>query len=232
MPKTLAHTSKPQIELTEEAWREIESAINLKEPSQKLREKVREHFRECYLYRDFFYLAPYGLPTGVRPRHMRAALSKIAQLAEELADLFDLKDSKAPSNNSKELASIVSLEIIIGIDKKTLVTTLRNIDVQAKEAMGKLPAERGGAPRDRRFYFFVNALGEVYEDLTGNPPRVSYSPSKRPHYRGPFVRFVETIIRHLLPEEQRKRSNSALGQAVKRALRDSKELPDPDPDYE
>jgi hypothetical protein len=219
MTKALAHTSEPQIELTEEAWREIECAINLKEPSQELREYVADNFRFCYSSSFDIFALPYLLPDNVRPRDMRAALSKIAQLASNLADLFDLEDSRASSNNPKEWASILSLKIISGIDKKTLVTTLRAIDAQAKEAMGKLRADRGGAPRDTRFIFFVNYLGRVYTDLTGNPPRVSYSPSKRPRYRGPFFKFVETILRHLLPEERHKSSNSALGKAIQRVLR-------------
>jgi hypothetical protein len=208
---------RPVPELTEAAWREIESTIELKERSRELRERVMEYYQSSYVTKDAIVWVPYLLPDPVRSRHMRKALKTLAQLARQLGDLLALDHGKASEANPEEYARFLSVRLIWGVDKKMLETTLRQIQAKAEDAISELPADRGGPRADSSFLAFVNQLGDLYKDVTGKPGgRVSWDELSKQN-GGPFFRFVEAICRHLLPPEAR-RSNNALGQAIKRAF--------------
>jgi hypothetical protein len=224
MPNILDHASGPTLELSEEAWREIESTIGLREPSPLLRERLASYLR---WYCDNSstggpHLAPNLLPPIVRRRHMEEALSKFAGLAANLADLLEDKNSKAPLESPEHWAEKLSAGLLSIQDRKALVTTLRDIDAQAKDAIGQLPADKGGPSGDANFIAIVSALADLYEHLTGETPGVSQSPLGE--YGGPFFRFVNAAFLHLPPRKRRKRTNVALGKAIQRVLKGRVEI--------
>src|SRR5215475_3117265 len=109
MPKIVADTPEPQ--LTEVAWREIETTIEVREPCQELRDKILKYFQSSFRTRDNWIWVPYVLPDTLRPRHMRVALSKLAELASQLADLLAFEESEAREADPEQYARILSVRL-------------------------------------------------------------------------------------------------------------------------
>ena len=203
----------PTLGLPEEAWRKIERAAGIKEPLPLLRAKIAEHMRR-------HYSGP-AEANGIRPRHLRAALLKVARRAKDLADLLDIENIPLSLESLQDWAALESVVGLQFVDRLTLVTTLRHLETQLSERARRLAADEGGPTVDRAFQNLIPALANLYEDFAGELPGVSLSPSGR--YGGPFFRFVDAISRHL-PEERRKPTNSGLGKALQRALKERRHI--------
>jgi hypothetical protein len=129
----------------------------------------------------------------------------------------------------------IDLDVLVSLSgpnpRSKFVATLQDLAQRAKKAIAELPPDKGGQVRDEAFFGFVIALAALYQSVTGKTITTSGQEPKVWHkggrYGGRFLRFVETIYRHIPFDEFRERHPtttlrtpklSGLGKAVQRVL--------------
>lgn len=104
-------------------------------------------------------------------------------------------------------------------DFMNLTQMLSEFGVAVKKVLDELPNDAaGGGTVDYPFRVTVNILAEFFHETTGSNPSVTFSPYADPNqqYSGRFFRFVETFLSSV--SAYRRKSNAALGTALKRTL--------------
>ena len=86
------------------------------------------------------------------------------------------------------------------------------------------PPDPGGPPTDEALKLYMQHLARIYERETGKKAGISRKREDN-QFTGPFFRFVQACLNPFNPGLSSKRSNQALGQAVRRVLNDMRKTP-------
>lgn len=200
----------PHLDLPEEDWRKIETALGLKKTDLWFRNKLANH---VLLYVKW----PEPQLDRVRPSHLRKSIKKILKDARQLLDDLVFADDEKDQDDPQEWGrAVVVYHLLSPHDTGTLVSSLEGTIKTLEGALASLPPDKGGRRRDA-LYGLVHVLALDYLEATRKPPMVTFDPRGN-QYRSPFLDFVEAVLKVFAPELIK--SNQALGKATQRALKD------------
>ncbi|MCH7935700.1 MAG: hypothetical protein IH994_01245 [Proteobacteria bacterium] len=200
----------PHLDLPEEDWRKIETALGLKKPDPWFRNKLANH---VLLYVKW----PEPQLDRVRPSHLRKSIKKILKDAESLRTYLVFENDEEEQDDPQEWARAVVVYRLLSLhDTGTLVSSLEGTIKTMEGALASLPPDKGGRRHDA-LYGLVHVLALDYLEATGKPPTVTFDPRGN-QYRSPFLDFVEAVLKVFAP--QLIKGNLALGKATQRALKD------------
>ena len=170
---------EPSIELPEDAWREIESAIGLEKPSPEFRCRVA-----AYVLRNYYELDG---GSDVRPGDMKRALEKVSGLSTNLAQYLDVEAGEELLDSPGAWASLYAIDWVLPPkDRKALVATLRAISHNADSLIRRLRPDRGGPPVDLKFVNLICEFAILYRELKGRRPGVTPSHQEVANMAAPF----------------------------------------------
>jgi hypothetical protein len=191
----------PAIDLPEERWRKIETAVGIEKPDLPFRRRLFSYVKLALP--DF---APIGDRDGPKLASVRANLRKLCRDAKRLLDTVrELEEQPAPG--------ALALLFYRGARFDALPETVAAIEA----TLQSLDAPAGGRPKDSAFDELVATLAAFWVDETGKPASVSWSPQSK-RYSGPFLKFLQACVDALAPRHATK-SQTAFGKAAQRVLK-------------
>jgi hypothetical protein len=215
-----------------EDWERIEEALGYKAADPSRRERLCRDLRR--ISDQYFGV---GRMPQVRARNVDRALSVLRGHTTALqaylwwgrtpAEIKDFKDllkapdepPQPPDDGLDDLDQwamfYVGSEIMPPERRQALLDLLAELSAAVDAANRVLPVDKGGRPRNRELHSLIYELSRYYERHTGKKPGLPRGPDGKPS--GPFFRFVETVLRVLVPDQVR--SDDALYSQIKRTLK-------------
>ncbi|MEE8263121.1 MAG: hypothetical protein V3R83_11720 [Gammaproteobacteria bacterium] len=153
----------------------------------------------------------------------RAALTELLESPDPLAVLERLDDAtrltlaKAADADSREFPSDPPRGVVKSLGYIRLRKAERHpgaVCDWARDALARLPSDRGGRPRRDALRWFVEALAHFYYRETGKPPKRSYDPKNKRD----CGRFHELVLAALLPIDPEAVRMSNMGHIIREVI--------------
>jgi hypothetical protein len=206
-------TPVPIIELAEGAWREIETTLGFKAPNPAVRRDIARYVARHLFDAQF---------PQVRPAHLRRWVKRIEQHAQALLNDLDWApedwDEASEEIRMDAWARTFAVHDLLGSSEQDkLRASLKTLLAAVPEALARIGPDRGGQLADEFAWGVVYDLAILYEWATKKRPTITYDSYHDPEiYKGPFLDFVDTVLRYLAPNFPR--GNLALGKLIQRVL--------------
>ena len=136
----------PHLDLPEEDWRRIETALGLEKPDPWFRNMLANH---VLLYIDW----PEPQLDRVRPSHLRKSITKLLKDAKRLRADLVFEDDEEDQDDPQEWArAVVAYRLLNPRDTQSLVSSLEGTIKTLEGALDSLPPDKGGRPRHATLY--------------------------------------------------------------------------------
>lgn len=208
---------------SDEDYQQMTGALDVPALKEDQREEIQQ-------YCDRYLVLWASFAEASRPGKVQKWLDRVHNDARNLAcTLSQLRDRNAHDAKVREtVLSLICLadseigENAFNHDLSGFTEKVSQLESAAKEAIARLPKDRGGRAGNLPLSDLIANLAMLFQEMTGREktPGITrnHYPEYGEQYRGRFFKFVNAFLAPLGPEHQR--SNQALGKACERVLSD------------